>query len=99
MNITLHIERLVLEGLPVTAREGARIQAALETELARQFKAHGLPRMTAVTASNFSCEPIRLARESKPVQIGNQLAQAVYSGLASLRPASRTVPTGGRGKP
>jgi hypothetical protein len=99
MNITVHIERLVLEGLPVTTREGARIQAALKTELARQLKAHGLPPMTAITAGNFSCGPIRLARESKPAQIGNQLALAVYSGLASLRPTSRTIPPGRRGKP
>lgn len=42
MNIQVHIERLVLEGLPVTSLQGPLIQQAVEKELARLLTAHGL---------------------------------------------------------
>jgi hypothetical protein len=96
MNINLHIEHLVLDGLPVTARQGELIQAAVESELARILGADGLPEMAGVALKNLSCEPIQLGRENQPAPTGNQIAQAVYSGLASLGTAPRLTPNGGR---
>ena len=40
MNINVHIERLVLEGLPVTDPDSPIVQAAIETELARIVAGH-----------------------------------------------------------
>ena len=42
MNIKLHIERLVLDGLPVTRSQGPLVQAAMEAELARLMAEGGL---------------------------------------------------------
>ena len=38
-SVNLHIERLVLEGLPLGAHEGPLVQAAIEVELGRLFAA------------------------------------------------------------
>ena len=35
MRINVHIERLILDGLPVTSLQGPEVGAAVETELAR----------------------------------------------------------------
>jgi hypothetical protein len=35
MRISVHIERLILEGLPVTSPQGHQVQAAVESELVR----------------------------------------------------------------
>ena len=43
MTINLLIERLVLEGLPLTAREHDRVVNGLKAELARLFERNGVP--------------------------------------------------------
>jgi len=42
MNIKVSIERLVLDGLPVSSAQGSLIGAAVETELARLLATGGL---------------------------------------------------------
>ena len=49
MNINLHIERLILDGLPITRQQGPHVQAAVEAELTRLL----------------SCSPRRPRREHK----------------------------------
>ena len=81
--IHLHIERLVLEGLPVAPRQGALVQAALEAELARLLREGGLaPAWRADGAApSASADAVQLAGESDPAQVGRQIARAVYGGL------------------
>jgi hypothetical protein len=96
MNIHLHIEHLVLEGLPVTGPQGALIQAALESELTRLLGAEGLPGASSAALKNLSGGTIQLAATSHPAPTGNQIAQAVYTSLSSLGAAPRIPPGGGR---
>jgi hypothetical protein len=42
MNVRLHIERLVLDGLPLAQAAAPHVQAAIETELARLISAGGV---------------------------------------------------------
>ena len=42
MRIELHIERLILDGLPLEIRHGPLVRAAVEKELTRLIAAHGL---------------------------------------------------------
>ena len=42
MNIRIHIERLILDGLPITHSQGPLVQAAVEAELTRLFTENGL---------------------------------------------------------
>jgi hypothetical protein len=83
MNINLHIERLVLDGLPIEQHEANLIQAIVETELASllmvqepgarsNFVSGALPRVTA--------PPIQLTSHS-PAHVGEQIARAVYGGI------------------
>ncbi len=43
MKINVHIERLILEGLPVSSWQGSQIRSAVQKELTRLLLAGGLP--------------------------------------------------------
>ena len=85
MKIHLHIERLVLDGLPVERRDGAAVRAAVEAELARLLGAGGLAPslMSGVAAQSVPGGAIQLASQTTPNHLGTQIAQAVYGGLSN----------------
>jgi hypothetical protein len=87
MRIIFHIERLILDGLPVSRSHGHLVQKALQRELTRLFATSGLPRqlraggaVPALRAGN-----IRLEKSSQPRSMGRQIAGAVYGGLGKGR--------------
>jgi len=83
MNINLHIEQLILEGLPLTRNDRAVVQAAVEAELARLMTERGLgPSLQAGGAMpSMSAPGLQLTAGSTPAQMGQQIAQAVYGGI------------------
>ena len=83
MNINLHIDRLVLDGLPIEHRQGPLLKAAVEAELSRLLTADGLANslMTGGATPSVPAPGIQLANESSPQQLGEQIGRAVYGGL------------------
>ena len=83
MNINVHIERLILDGVPIAPSEGRVLQAAVEAEVSRLLGEGGL----AAALQSGGALPlvkghsIQLASDSNPTQLGQQIAQAVYSGI------------------
>lgn len=81
MTVNLHIDRLVLDGLPIGAQEGPLVQAAIEAELARLIVAHG------VTAARRNFEaplgrPRHITIETLDVlKIGTAIGHAIYGGV------------------
>ena len=82
MKVNLHIERLVLEGLPITNAQGPAVQVALEAELSRLLAQRALgPGLSAggavpsVPAGNIGLNG------GSPAQIGKQIASSVYRGM------------------
>jgi len=83
MKINLHIERLILEGLPLEKRQGPQVQAAVERELTRLLTANGLaPELQSGGAvPRRPADGIQLANETHSTRLGQQIARSVYSGL------------------
>lgn len=83
MNVRLHIERLVLDGLPLASGQSQVVQAAVEAELGRLIAesgvAPGLPALGAVPA--LAAGNIQLAPDASAAGIGAQIAHAVYGGI------------------
>ncbi|HMG57287.1 MAG TPA: hypothetical protein VK601_27495 [Kofleriaceae bacterium] len=88
--VSLHIERLVLDGLPLTAAQAARMQLALERELARLIAGSGdagawdpaaAPPATAVATPAVRWDATR------PHQLGRALAHSVFASFNSSSPA------------
>lgn len=84
MKITVHIERLVLDGLPILPHQGAHLGQAVEATLSSLLKA-GVP-LHGLTSSDslpgIPAAAIQLSKDASPVQLGGQIAQAVYGAMS-----------------
>ena len=85
MNINLHVERLVLDGLSMTNADDAAIQGAVESELVRLLSEESLPRMSGGAVKNISGGEIQLGTENDPARTGQQIARVVHAALSSPR--------------
>ena len=82
-DMTVHIHRIVLDGLSVSYHQQPMLKAALESELAQLF-ADGIWSSDLQSDINLYAIPgseIRDVDEAIPVQLGRQIAQAIYRGL------------------
>jgi hypothetical protein len=91
MNINLHIERLILDGLPVRPGENRTLQIALEHELSRLVLASGLPPTfsTAGAVPHVGPGTVRFSERDNAKQLGTKIAQSVHQGLSSPEQAKR----------
>jgi len=83
MKIAVHIERLILDGVPVPQRQRPQVQVALEEELARLIAADGLgiDLQTSGVLSRISGGEIQLEDDEEPELLGKRIARAVYRGI------------------
>jgi hypothetical protein len=83
MNVTLHIEKLILDGLDVRPGDRQHLQAAVEAELTRLLGeggiAAGLAEGGAVPAVRGGS--IQTGGGGGAAGLGSQIAQAVYGGI------------------
>jgi hypothetical protein len=82
VNIKLHIERLVLDGVNIAPDQRHLLQASVETELTRLLTDGGLsPSLAQGTAlPRLSTSGIQLPGNN-PTQLGQHIAQSVYGGI------------------
>lgn len=82
MNINLHIERLVLDGVNIAPGQRHLLQASVEMELTRLLTDGGLASSLAqgVALPRLSAGAMQLTG-SNPAQLGRQIAQSVYGGI------------------
>jgi len=87
MNINVSIERLILDGLPLTHSQRPLVQAAVETELARLLAAGGLAAylQAGVALRSIPGGSIQLPSDGNPNTLGQQIARAVYGGIGGGR--------------
>lgn len=83
MNIELHIERLVLDGLPVSPRDHANLQAAVEAELTRLLAVGGLRSelLSGGAMRSLGAREFPVSNNMSPMDLGNQIAHAVHGGV------------------
>jgi hypothetical protein len=87
MKIEIHIERLVLDGVPVTSAQGIRVRRAMERELVRLLQNGAMAPYPAggEALPRLSAPQFRFARRDGPSAIGKQIANSVYAGLRGMR--------------
>jgi len=83
MNVKLHIERLILEGITLAPHEHRHLQASVEAELGRLLSAGGVSQELAggIALPSLRAGDIQLGAGGGPVPLGRQIAQAVYGGI------------------
>jgi hypothetical protein len=96
MNINVSIKRLVLDGLPISHAQGPLIGAAVETELARLLATGGLE-MGLQSGGAWPSVPVSVIEltASKPAQLGQQIAHAVYGGIGQEQSSTSRTKEGG----
>lgn len=84
MNIALHMERLVLVGVELPSGQRHLLQTAVEAELTRLLNARGVAPglVQGALLSQVSAAPIEIGPGADPVQLGQQIAQSVFGGIA-----------------
>lgn len=85
MNIQLHIERLVLDGIALSPGQQRQFQAELEAELGRML-ADGamIPEFhSGRSLARLRAPDITLTPRADPGALGTQVAQSVVGGLRS----------------
>jgi hypothetical protein len=77
------VDRLVLDGITLAARERPLLQTAVETELARLLGENGLSSglLTGGAMSVLPGGSVQLSQQPDPIALGQQIAQAVYGGM------------------
>ena len=87
MNITLHIERLVLDGIPVPRTQSGRVRAAVEHELTRLLASGGLARelRSGFTAPSLRGGNMKIAKDSRPDDVGRAIARSVHGEIGNKR--------------
>ena len=83
VNINLHIERLILDGVHMSHGERLALQASIEMELVNLLASDGLaPNLLAGGAMpRVRDGTVQLTRRASPADLGKQIAQAVYGGI------------------
>ncbi len=83
MNIRVHIEELILDGVPLGRQQGPLVQAAVEAELGRLLAEGGLaPGLVSAGAiPRLEAGPLHVAPNAGPANLGTGIAGAVYAGI------------------
>jgi hypothetical protein len=91
MNVNLHIDRLVLEGLAVGPGQKRSLQTALQAELANLIAESGLtPSLSGGGAIPETSVPtIHFTDGHNPTHLGTQIARSVHQGLVNDPAAKR----------
>jgi hypothetical protein len=81
--LTVHIDRLVLEGVPFSPADHALLGETIQTELARLITARGLEPSHSGALAKVGAPPI--AATSEASSLGRQIAASVYAGIGGTR--------------
>jgi hypothetical protein len=93
MKIKLHIDRLVLDGLPVTAVQGKTIGAAVERELTRLMASGGFDHGGGHAIAKAKGPDIRVDRNHGPNATARKIAGAIHRSIGG---AAKPRDDGGR---
>jgi len=83
MNVRLHIERLILDGVPMSPAGGRRMEAAATHELTRLLASGNFSSsvVSGGALAQLAAGPVQLDGGRDPVHVGRQIARAIYAGL------------------
>jgi hypothetical protein len=81
MNINLHIERLVLDGLAVGGGEAALVQTALEAELGRLAASSLFAPASSLAEARVAAGEIHIHPGTTARDLGIQIGRSLFRGL------------------
>lgn len=85
MDMNVHIEQLILDGIDVSPSQREVLGTAVAAELTRLLTANGLSPdiQTGAALGHMPTDTIQLTGNNNPTHLGQQIAQAVYGGIGN----------------
>ncbi len=85
MNVELHIERLVLDGIDIPPGRGEQLRAAVSAELTRLLRDGGLssPILRGGTVDRLHVPSVKLPAPGAAADLGRFAGGAIYEGLTT----------------
>ena len=84
MNINLHIERLVLDGIALSPEQRPHLQATIESELSRLIDEQGWPAPSSSTqVYRVAANSVHIGQTIDAASLGQQIARSVHGGGTS----------------
>jgi hypothetical protein len=83
MSISLHIERLILEGLPVASNSGPQLQAAVEAELTRLLASDMTLSAKSSSRVRVLGNHLQIQSENNATELGTKIGQTLFTTLDS----------------
>ncbi len=95
MKVNLHIDRLIIDGLPVQRHQWRHIQAAVELALARMLHEEGVSAdlLSAGTIHRISTEKLSYAPVVEADHLGASIASSIFHSIA-FPPSSQETDNG-----
>lgn len=82
MRVNVHIERLVLDGLPIAAQQGPMIQEAVQAELAQLLiQSNSLQQARGGATPVIRAPGFQIGGRIISAHLGRQIAESVYSSI------------------
>ena len=96
MNVHLHIERLIVDGLPAAPGQGANLRAGLEEELVRLLLSNGLAFGSSRAEASVNAGTIQVSGDASGRAVGRQIGQTLFASLRDSHSASGSEGTSSR---
>lgn len=92
MNVNLHIDRLILDGLDFGHNQRSLLQAAVQTELSRLLTIGGVATeiATAGAIPRVAGNAIEVQQQNGPHDTGRRIAASVYGAIGAPLKQSRS---------
>jgi len=83
VNVHLHIDRVVLDGVSIAAADRAQFRVAVERELAGLLRRGGIAHEVEAASSLASVRatPISIAPAASAADVGRSVASSVFRGI------------------
>jgi hypothetical protein len=79
--VTVHIERLVIDGFPLSAVQVAQLQRSLLRELTLLLQADGLASLSGGAMPSLIAPLVQIPPSYQPADLGRQIARSVHESL------------------
>jgi hypothetical protein len=81
--LQLHIERIVVDGVPLSGAQARQLRGAVEAELARLFDG-GVHAWRSAAVQRLAAPVVPLTTPVRPLELGRAIARSVHASLTRI---------------
>lgn len=79
--LQLHIERIVIDGVPLSRAQAGQLRGALQTELERLLQTGARTEWQGAALHSLSAPAVMVSAPVQPLELGRLIARSVHASL------------------